>query len=236
MDAHTKYAEIKLDHLKFADDETGSFTGIASAVNIVDRDGDVIAPGAFDKTLKDKGSTRPLLMYHDMRRPVGLVHLALDAEGHLIVERGEFNLETQDGREARALAKQGALTGLSIGFRVPQGAAEYDTERGIQTFKEADVWEVSMCVYGANPAALVDSVKSIMDEVKAGRVLSAANRAKLVDARDALDAVLKADQPDDEDTSKSVDNESVGHATHAQAIQDLKALAAQIKRETRKNV
>src|SRR6266566_5269881 len=53
-------------------DEAGRFVGLASTYGNVDLGGDVVEPGAFQKTITDRGGEVPLLFAHDSRQPIGL--------------------------------------------------------------------------------------------------------------------------------------------------------------------
>lgn len=98
-------------------DKAGVFTGYGSTFGgVPDSYGDVVAPGAFSKTL---ASGRPVAMLwcHNSAAPIGRwLSIAEDREG-LKVE-GKLTLATQLGAEAHALMRDEAV-GLSIGYRVP---------------------------------------------------------------------------------------------------------------------
>lgn len=186
----------------------GTFTGIASAVGVLDRHGEVIETGAFDQTLAAKGPTFVLLWQHNPSQPIGVIHLSTDARGDLVA-KGEINLDTQLGREAHALLKQGAIGAMSIGFNIPEGGMKWDEDAKHLRILNVDLWETSLVTFPANPGALVDGVKddadaldricsdaaAVIARVKAGRVLSASNRGKLEAAVEACQAVLDADNP-----------------------------------------
>lgn len=98
-------------------DKAGLFSGYASTFNgPADAYGDVIAPGAFSKTLAS-GRVPAMLWAHDPSEPIGKwLSLTEDRLG-LRVE-GKLTLGTKRGVEAHALMLDRAL-GLSIGFRNP---------------------------------------------------------------------------------------------------------------------
>ena len=69
----------------------------------------------FDKSIKERGNNIPLLEQHDTAAfPIGMsVRWEKSAEGLI----GEFKLApTPRGEEARTLAAEGMVTGLSVGF------------------------------------------------------------------------------------------------------------------------
>lgn len=143
-------------------DEAGMIEGYASVFGIVDSDGDVIHEGAFAETLRQR--TRPLAMLwqHDSRAPIGVWseweedQIGLRLRGNLLVD------EVQQAREARALAKAGALGGLSVGFMIQEyRISDEDGRRGLDIFK-ADLWETSLVTFPANQAAQISSVKAAL--------------------------------------------------------------------------
>jgi HK97 family phage prohead protease len=69
---------------------------------------------------------------------------------------GEINLDTQQGREAYSLAKQGVLVDFSVGF----SAHDKETIQGIREIYRATIWEGSIVDEPMNPAARVTAVKS----------------------------------------------------------------------------
>lgn len=153
-----KGMSIKTARISEADlvtDEAGVFTGYASIFGNVDSHGDAVMPGAFRKSLSERGNVVPLLWQHDQAEPVGVIELVEDSKG-LRVVRGEINLETARGREAYALLKQGAIKGLSIGFQTIK-----DGWSGkVRQLKELKLMEVSLVTFPANELATVTAVKN----------------------------------------------------------------------------
>jgi HK97 family phage prohead protease len=80
----------------------------------VDLGGDVVMPGAFTKSLQDRGGEVPVLFAHDMRQPVGLGKL-MDTASGLQIE-GQLVLSVGKAKEAYDLLKAKVLRGLSIGY------------------------------------------------------------------------------------------------------------------------
>lgn len=233
---------VALDNLKFVDAEDGSsiaeFTGIASAVGVLDRHNEIIEKGAFDATLKADGPTFVMLYQHDPGKPIGVIHLELDAKGNLVA-RGEINLDTELGRETHSLMRQGALKSMSIGFNIPEGGAVWDAKAGVLRILAVELWEVSVVTFPANPGATVDSVKHAFgigpDDAKAGRVLSKANRSKIESAIEALQATLDADTPPkageepDPDASKSSELDGKAPTLDPVELAGVKTLIAEMR-------
>lgn len=138
-------------------DSTGLIEGLAAGIGDVDNGRDRIMPGAFAKTLARRGGAPlPMLLHHDHRRPVGVwtqlgeVPTGLDAKGRIISE-------TRDGTEALALARAGALGGLSIGFQ----AVRKSYEGKVRHLHEIELCEISLVTVPMHDRSLIHSVKSI---------------------------------------------------------------------------
>lgn len=136
--------------------ESGTIEGLAAGYGNVDLQGDVIAPGAFAGSLmmaKSAGRVLPMLLHHDLSRPVGRWDDFAETDGGLVA-KGKLTLETADAREAFALLRDRALTGLSVGFSGAKRAPG-------RVIEQADLHEVSLVTIPANPRARVSSIKSI---------------------------------------------------------------------------
>ena len=140
--------------------------------------GDVIAPGAYADSLaahKSKGTMPKMLWQHDPHEVIGRwTEAAEDGKG--LILRGKLNMDVQRGREAYALLKDGAIDGLSIGYRIKAYSVDNDT--GVWTLEKLDLFEVSVVTIGANENATVSSVKAmkaahdIVERLKAGERLT----------------------------------------------------------------
>ena len=148
--------------------EDGMIEGYASVFNVIDAEGDVIAPGAFRRTIRSweaKNRAVPVLWQHDASMPIGVTKSMIE-DGNGLRVQAQLVMPVQKAQEAYALAKAGALGGLSIGFTVPrmaedgQAAAMYDEEKGARVFREVRLWEYSMVTFPANEAAVITAVKA----------------------------------------------------------------------------
>lgn len=143
-------------------DESGKFTGYGSVFGELDSYRDIVMPGAFKKSLKedfrDKGRKVPMLWQHDWWSPIGIYPVIEEDDIGLYLE-GECNLDVQKGRECHSLMKQGALTGLSIGYTTV--TSEWDEESLIRKLHEVNLWEVSPVTFPAGDSARINHVKSI---------------------------------------------------------------------------
>lgn len=148
--------------------DTGQFSGYGSVFGNVDQGGDIVAKGAFKKSLAawaKSGRSVPVLWQHQTDQPIGSwTGLKEDDTGLL----GEADLWLDDAPYARLAYKGMAtktITGLSIGYRVKE--YNVDTESGIYTLKELDLVEISVVTNPMNDEARIADVKSM---VEAGRL------------------------------------------------------------------
>lgn len=157
----TKHLTVPFEIKAVSDD--GLFTGYASVFEELDSYRDVVKPGAFAKTLADwaaKNRRVPVLWQHNGASPIGVFSEIREDSVGLYVE-GRLNLDVQQGREAYALLKQGALSGLSIGYSVVRD--ETDSKSGVRRLFEVRLYEASLVTFPAADSARVQNVKSIED-------------------------------------------------------------------------
>ncbi|MFP4004676.1 MAG: HK97 family phage prohead protease [Alphaproteobacteria bacterium] len=118
--------------------------GYASLFGAADRSGDVIAHGAFRRTLaRRRAGALPLLWQHHTDDVLGrVVHIGEDRRGLFV--RAALEGGVTRAREALALMRSRTLTGLSIGFR-PVRARRL--KRGGRLLTEIDLWEISLVTF-----------------------------------------------------------------------------------------
>lgn len=165
---------------KFASDKVaGTVSGYASVFGVRDMHGDVVEAAAFAETIRQHKAdqTAPIMLFgHDPDRVIG-VWDTIAEDGHGLKVTGRLNLDVQDGREAHALLKQGALSGLSIGYKVLPGGAKVDRD-GVRRLSAIDLWEVSLVAFPSNGQSRVDGVKSIDSRADFESFLREANFSK----------------------------------------------------------
>jgi len=152
------------DERKFVDltiggvEADGTFEGYASLFGKVDLGRDVVEPGAFAASLQKRGAARVRMLFqHDPNAPIGTwLEIREDARGLFV--RGRLALEAARAREVHSLMKEGALDGLSIGFRTVRARTEAKT--GIRRILEVDLWEISVVTFPMLPEARIEAVKA----------------------------------------------------------------------------
>lgn len=139
-------------------DETGTFTGYASVFGAVDLGQEVVAAGAFTRSLAERGAGGiRMLFQHNPDEPIG--HwLSVEEDAHGLKVRGRISSEVARGREVLALMQAGGLDGLSIGFKTVR--AKTDAATGVRHIFEADLWEISIVTFPMLPEARVAAVKA----------------------------------------------------------------------------
>lgn len=163
MNLLTKSVELEIKEFS----EKG-FTGYGSVFSTIDQGGDIVMPGAFEKSLanlKSTGRQVPVLWQHKTDEPIGSwSDLSEDDHGLL----GKAELWTEDAQYAR-IAHKGmktkTITGLSIGYRIKR--EEYDKKAGANRLIELDLAEISVVTNPMHNDARVSNVKSMLES---GRV------------------------------------------------------------------
>jgi HK97 family phage prohead protease len=142
------------------EDGQKTFTGYAALFN-VPSDGmqftEVIAPGAFTRTLKRVGDAKKIVSFlfgHDETRALattasGRLTLSEDARGLKV----EAKLDPADPDAASVISKlthEARSMGMSFGFSIPKNGDVWD--EAIRTLKEINLFEVSVLSAGQTPA------------------------------------------------------------------------------------
>ena len=156
LDALTK--EIKRAAAMLSDvTPEGTFEGYASLFGVADLGRDVVLPGAFADSLRARGASGvKLLWQHEAGQPIGhWESLAEDARGLKV--KGRLNLDVARAREVLSLMREGAVDGLSIGFRTER--ATTDKKTGLRSLAKIDLWEISVVTFPMLPQARVSAVK-----------------------------------------------------------------------------
>lgn len=162
-------AVFNIRGLKFADSADRKFSGYGAVFGNVDSYGDVIAKGAFARSLSEHqaaGTMPAMLAQHgggafggsaeDMM-PIGVWTSMLEDDHGLVVE-GRLS-DTPRGNEAYILLKDKALRGLSIGYVARKFVVRTKPEEPRRTLTDIELLEVSLVTFPANPKARVDAVK-----------------------------------------------------------------------------
>lgn len=159
--------------VKFAEAEVkanGEFAGYGAVFGNVDSHGDVISPGAFKTSLGEwaaKGRLPPMLVQHggmgltEMSGiPVGVWDAMSEDSSGLQVKGRIINLDTERGKTIYGAMKEGAMGGLSIGYRARKSAAGDIKLGSRRILQEIGLQEVSVVTSPSNDRAAFSYVKS----------------------------------------------------------------------------
>lgn len=115
-----------------------------------------IAPGAFDRALREAHDVRALVD-HDPSRilgrsKAGTLRLSVDEAG-LVSEIDPP--DTQASRDIQVSLERGDVTGMSFGFRVISDEWRTDGKMPLRTIRDLELFDVSVVTYPAYPATEV---------------------------------------------------------------------------------
>lgn len=175
-----------------ASDDRDGFDGHAATFWAVDSYATAMKPGAFRKTLKERGDRIPLLWQHWPDTPIGKpTTLKEDKTG--LAFSASVTTDTRAGAEAMALLRDDVPLGMSFGFQTlkDRSATEDDpldlTQQSglkpadVRVIEEVRLWELSLVTFPANDAATITAVRSEL-ELDALSSLLADLRADRLDA------------------------------------------------------
>lgn len=144
-------------------DSDGQISGYGSIFGNVDQGGDIVMPGAFKAScerMRMTGQKLKMLWQHDPSQPIGVWDVVNEDSKGLRVQGRVLSSVTR-GKEAIALIKAGAISGLSIGYRTVKSDVR-QTERGAyREIMEAELWETSVVTFPMNTEAGVTDVKQL---------------------------------------------------------------------------
>lgn len=126
--------------------------GYAAVFNTPDLNGDVVAPGAFSKSLRAAAPVR-MLYQHAAETPIGR-WASMRQDGYGLFVKGEILLASPRAREVHALIEGGAIDGLSIGYQTRRA----QKIKGGRRITEAELWEVSVVTFPMAPTARITRV------------------------------------------------------------------------------
>lgn len=146
--------EIKHLNLEWKADDQGMIEGYGSVYDVVDQGGDIVAQGAFTRSLQS-GRKVKMLSQHSPDHVIGVWDEVME-DGNGLRVKGRILTTVEKGREAYELVKAGALDGLSIGYRTLKSVMK----NNVRVITQAELWEVSLVTFPMNELARIDAVKA----------------------------------------------------------------------------
>jgi HK97 family phage prohead protease len=129
-----------------------------------------------------------MLFQHDPSEPIGIwLDLHEDATG--LYARGRLIPEVARARELLSLLREGAVDGLSIGFRAAK--ARIDPRTRVRSLLAVDLWEISIVTFPLLAGARVRAVKQASSPPPLSPSRTRAERAW----REMAGAAAAADEP-----------------------------------------
>ena len=142
------------------DEKMGIVKGYGSYFGNKDSDNDVIAKGAYQKTIKENGERVRYLYQHDMTQPIGkMKELYEDEKGLMFVAEIP---KTTLGMDVLELIKGGVITENSVGILPLQKQMKED----YREITEVKLYEISAVTLAANDQAKILDVKGNVDYQK----------------------------------------------------------------------
>ena len=176
---------LEYRNAELTESSNGELAGYAALFWDVDSYVSAFKPGAFKKSVEERGDRIPLLWSHDQKLPIGkVVELREDDMG--LFFRAQVVEETQYGAETMALLRAGVPLGVSFGFETLQQRKGIDsdplnfdsyspqltqngserslsksqpTKHEVRVKTECKCWEVSPVTFGSNERAHYTEVR-----------------------------------------------------------------------------
>jgi HK97 family phage prohead protease len=142
---------------------------------------EVIAPEAVDRTLREGLDVRALVD-HDSAKIIGRTKA-----GTLFLRKSKQGLQveidppnTTYARDLMESVERGDISGMSFGFRVPQGGDEWDDDGNgvIRTVRDMIVSEISVVGFPAYPATDVQVAQRSLELFRAEKLNPRLENAK----------------------------------------------------------
>lgn len=136
-----------------------SIEGYASTYGNVDRQGEIVVPGAFTETIAERYPKNLIKLFFDHWEPVGkMSDLPRDDSTGLYIF-GQVGT-TAACKNAYQLAADGIANHLSIGYTTVESSDAVVGGETVTELKKLSLWEVSIVVFPANDLATISAVKS----------------------------------------------------------------------------
>lgn len=154
------------ESVKDVDTSGRTVTGYFSSFGNVDSDGDVIMPGAFERTIRERGPEGKNrifhLFQHDAWRPLGKPSVLKEDDKGLYFETS-FP-DTTLANDTLKLYQAGIYNEHSIGYKILNSDPATRDGQDIQELKELMLWEGSTVTWGANEDTPATGIKSLIKD------------------------------------------------------------------------
>lgn len=135
--------------IKAIDSAKGLVTAYVNTLGVVDHDGEILAPGAFDESIAQGGQA--VCWFHDQTRIIGGVVSAQEEGGRLLAVM-QFDMNDPQAVIAFGKVKQGFVREWSVGFYCKSERWETLPDgRKVRVIESVEWVEVSAVLKGASP-------------------------------------------------------------------------------------
>lgn len=146
--------------IKDLDDKQGIVVAYANVYNVRDSDGDISAPGSFDKTATENFDRIGVFKNHNPNISVGIPMEMNPKDAYGLLTTTKFDLSIPDGKDMynhiKFRKENGRNTELSIGYEIMRR-----DEKNRAIVKEYKLWEYSfLTAWGANHLSTVQDLKN----------------------------------------------------------------------------
>jgi HK97 family phage prohead protease len=152
---------------KAVDEAEGIVEAYTNTMGVVDADGDIVEPNAFDISIAENLPI-PVLSGHDQGKLVGKVIFAqprhIEGNEYRLFTRMQMNMETEAGRDAFSNVAGDFVREWSIGFNIAKDDdvthEGSDVSTVIRHIANIDWVEVSSVIRGSSPSTATVAAKS----------------------------------------------------------------------------
>ena len=152
---------------KAVDEAEGIVEAYTNTMGVVDADGDIVEPTAFNSSIADNLPI-PVLSGHDQGKLVGKVIFAqprhITGDEYRLFTRLQMNMETEAGRDAFSNVAGDFVREWSIGFNIPKESDVEQEGRDVSTvirrIANLDWVEVSSVIRGSSPSTVTVAAKA----------------------------------------------------------------------------
>jgi len=152
---------------KAVDEAEGIVEAYTNTMGVVDADGDIVEPTAFNASIADNLPI-PVLSGHDQGKLVGKVIFAqprlIEGDEYRLFTRMQMNMDTEAGRDAFSNVAGDFVREWSIGFNIPKESdvtqEGSDVSTVVRRIANLDWVEVSSVIRGSSPSTSTVAAKS----------------------------------------------------------------------------
>lgn len=140
--------------------------GYASTFGNTDSYGDIIEPGAFRKTIAERGpmGANKIKGLWEHYQPFGVIE-SLNEDSNGLWMKGRAS-DTQENNDRLQYMADGVVDSMSIGFSIPEGKSWWEDDGGIwgiRHIEEIKLYEISVVMFPANELAAIAGMRKAME-------------------------------------------------------------------------